>query len=148
MRNVVVAALAVAGLAACAPQAPAPLEGDALVARGEYLVVSVAGCNDCHTPMTPEGPDMTRSLQGATLIFAPTIEMPWAPVAPPLAGIPGHFTHDQFASFLQNGVRPNGSRTLPPMPPYRMNEDDARAVTAYIATLPRGDQPSGTTAPQ
>lgn len=143
MRVFVLAAVAAASLAACAPQASAPLEGDALVARGEYLVVNIGGCNDCHTPMTPQGPDMARSLQGATLIFAPTMEMPWAPVAPPIAGVPAHYTHDQFASFLQNGVRPNGSRTLPPMPHYQMNADDARAVTAYIATLPRG-----TSAPQ
>jgi hypothetical protein len=56
-----------------------PLEGEALVARGEYLVNNIGGCNDCHTPMTPQGPDMTHALQGATLMFAPTIEIPWAP---------------------------------------------------------------------
>jgi cytochrome c553 len=70
-------------------------------------------------------------------MFAPTIEIPWAPVAPPIAGIPANYTHEQFAAFLQTGVRPNGSRPLPPMPHYRLNEDDARAMTAYIATLQR-----------
>jgi mono/diheme cytochrome c family protein len=135
------AALAALSLAACAPAAPTPLEGDALIARGEYLVTRVSGCNDCHTPMTPQGPDMTHSLQGATLVFGPLGPMPWAPVAPPLAGIPGHFTQEQFTAFLQTGVRPDGSHPLPPMPPYRMNEDDARAVTAYIATLPREASP-------
>lgn len=142
MRHVAFAAMAALSLAACAQQAPAPLEGDALVARGEYLVVSVAGCNDCHTPMTPQGPDMTRSLQGGPLTFGPLVQMPWAPVAPPIAGIPGHYTQEQFTAFLQTGVRPNGSHPLPPMPPYRMNEDDARAVAAYIATLPSGDAES------
>jgi cytochrome c553 len=126
-------------LAACAPSTPAPLTGEALVERGEYLVTGVGGCNDCHTPMTPSGPDMSHALQGATLIFAPTIEMPWAPVAPPIAGIPAHYTEDQFAALLQTGARADGSRPLPPMPQFRMNEDDARAVTAYIATLPRAE---------
>lgn len=137
MRSVLIVACA-ALLAACV-QEPAPLQGDALVQRGEYLVTAIGGCNDCHTPMTPQGPDMTRSLQGADLPFAPTIEMPWTTHAPPLAGIPAHYTQEQFAAFLQTGVRPDGSRPLPPMPPFRLNEEDARAMTAYIATLPRAE---------
>ncbi len=134
-RMLSVVAVAAASLGACA-QPQTELTGEALVARGDYLVNNIGGCHDCHTPMTPQGPDMAQALQGATLVFAPTIEMPWAPVAPPLAGIPGHYTQDQFAAFLQNGVRPDGSHTLPPMPAFRLSEEDARAMTAYIATLP------------
>ena len=122
-------------LGACAQQSASTREE--LVSRGEYLVNGVAGCNDCHTPMTPQGPDMARALQGATLPFAPLIDVPWAPIAPPIAGIPGHFTEEQFVAFLQTGVRPDGSHPLAPMPPYRLNEDDARAVAAYISTVPR-----------
>ena len=125
----------VAMLGACAQQGT-PTRQD-LVARGEYLVNGVAGCNDCHTPMTPQGPDMARALHGAELPFEPMIEMPWAPIAPPIAGIPGHFTEEQFIVFLQTGVRPDGSHPRAPMPPYRLNEDDARAVAAYISTVPR-----------
>jgi mono/diheme cytochrome c family protein len=51
-------------------EAPAPspqVERAAMIARGEYLV-TIAGCNDCHTPwlMTERGPapDMTRMLSG------------------------------------------------------------------------------------
>jgi cytochrome c553 len=125
-------------LGACAQQqAPAPLEGEALVARGEYLVNNIGGCNDCHTPMTPQGPDMTHALQGATLIFAPTMQIPWAPVAPSIAGLPAGYTEAQFIAFMQTGVKPNGSRPLPPMPAFRLNEEDARAMAAYIATVPR-----------
>lgn len=126
-------------LGGCTPQAPAAsadAEQRALIARGEYLVTRIGGCNDCHTPMTPQGPDMTRALHGANLIFAPTIDMPWAPVAPPLAGLPAHYTAAEFEAFLQTGVRPDGSRPLPPMPPFRLNVADARAVTAYIKTVP------------
>jgi cytochrome c553 len=98
-------------------------------------------CGDCHTPRLESGePDMSRSLQGTPTGMTPTVEMPWATIAPPIAGIPGHYSEDQFVAFLQTGVRPDGSRPLPPMPPYRLNEDDARAVAAYIATLPRGEQ--------
>mgnify|MGYP002777345082 FL=1 len=136
MKHYVFAAFACALLAACGQQAPPPLAGAALIERGEYLVNNIGGCNDCHTPMTPQGPDMAQSLHGGTLIFAPTIDMPWAAYAPPLAGLPANYTEEQFAAFLQTGLRPDGSRPLPPMPPFRLNEEDARAMTAYIATLP------------
>lgn len=135
MRELVLAAIAACALAACTPQVTEPTEAE-LVARGEYLVTAVAGCNDCHTPMTPQGPDMAHSLQGATLMFAPTIEIPWAPVAPPIAGGPAGYTDEQFAALLQTGARPDGSTPLPPMPQLRLNEEDARAVVAYIKTLP------------
>jgi mono/diheme cytochrome c family protein len=134
MRVLFGAAMALA-LGACSQQPTAPLTGDALVQRGEY-VVSIAGCHDCHTPMTPQGPDMAQALQGSTLFFAPIAEMPWAPVAPQLAGLPAGYSEEQLAAFLQTGVRPDGSHPLPPMPPLRMNEADARAVAAYVRSLP------------
>jgi mono/diheme cytochrome c family protein len=51
------------------------------VARGKYLV-TIAGCNDCHTPwkVGPNGPapDMTRMLSG----HPETLSMPPAPTLP------------------------------------------------------------------
>lgn len=134
MRKLVFGALALGLLGACAQQPVEPTREE-LVARGEYLVNNIGGCNDCHTPMTAQGPDMTQALYGASIMFAPLIEIPWATVAPPLAGLPAGYTEEQFAAFMQTGVRPDGSRPLPPMPPFRLNEDDARAMAAYIASL-------------
>ncbi|GAM97520.1 putative diheme cytochrome c-553 [alpha proteobacterium U9-1i] len=131
MRIFAFAALA-AALAACAPQTSEPTEAD-LVARGDYLVNGVVLCGDCHTPRLETGaPDETRKLHGADLQMPP----PLATLAPQLAGIPSNYTREQFTSFLQTGARPDGSQPRPPMPPYRLNADDARAVTAYIASLP------------
>ena len=56
--------------------------------------------------------------------------------APPIAGGPAAYTDEQFAAFLQTGVRPDGSMARPPMPQFRLNEEDARAVVAYIKTVP------------
>lgn len=140
MKTIVAGAICVGLLAACAP-ATQEMTHEQLVQRGEYLVTAIGGCNDCHTPMTPTGPDMAQSLRGAELIFAPTIDMPWAPYAPTLAGGPAGYTDEQFAAFLQTGVRPDGSRPLPPMPPYRLNAEDARAVVAYIKSLPASPAP-------
>jgi mono/diheme cytochrome c family protein len=133
--RILILAAAVAALSACV-QRTEQMSAAQLAERGEYLVTGIGGCNDCHTPMTPQGPDMAHSLQGAPLIFAATIPIPWAPVAPPLAGGPAGYSDEQFASFLQTGVRPDGSSALPPMPQFRLNEADARAVVAYIKTLP------------
>ena len=126
---------------ACAPSAPITTspEGAELVARGEYLVTGLLGCNDCHTPMTPDGPDMSQSLQGANLVFGPLIDMPWAPHAPVLAGLPDGYSAEQLAHFLQSGEKSTGGMALPPMPQFRLNPDDARAATAYIASLQRLD---------
>lgn len=61
------------------PAAAAP--GDADVSRGKYLV-TIAGCNDCHTPwkMGPNGPepDMSRMLSG----HPNDLDMPSAPELP------------------------------------------------------------------
>jgi len=78
-------ALVVAASFARAGDPPAAAVASDAQARGRYLV-TVTGCNDCHTPlkMTPTGPapDMDRMLSGhpETLVMppAPTMaEGPW-----------------------------------------------------------------------
>jgi len=136
MRSLVMGALACAFLAACAQQEQAQLTGAALVERGDYLVNGVVLCGDCHTPRNADmSPDLSRRLQGAEIGESGPPEI-FATYAPALAGRPGNYSEEQFVAFLQTGVRPDGSQPRPPMPPYRLNEDDARAVAAYIATLP------------
>ena len=82
----------------------------------------------------------TRSewLRGAPIGFAPTHPMAdWAETAPPLAGLPANYSEAGLAAFLETGTRPDGSVARPPMPPYRFNRDDARAVTEYLKSLSR-----------
>lgn len=132
--RMVISALAALMLGACAQQ-DTQLTGQALVERGDYLVNGVVLCGDCHTPRLENmAPDETRPLQGSAV---PPMGPPevFATIAPPLAGRPVNYTEEQFITFLQTGVRPDGSQPRPPMPPYRLNEEDARAVAAYIATL-------------
>lgn len=111
--------------------------GDAtLLKRGEYLVERVGLCADCHSPRDERG-EFVRSLhlRGSTLGFAPTVPMPvWAPTAPPIAGLPT-MTVEQSVAFLQNGRRPDGSLVRPPMPGFRFEEEDARAIVAYLKSL-------------
>lgn len=146
MRLVVAAAFAALMLGACAQQ-ETQLTGQALVERGDYLVNSVVLCGDCHTPRLENmAPDETRPLQGSAV---PPMGPPeiFATIAPPIAGRPVNYTEEQFISFLQTGVRPDGSQPRPPMPPYRLNDDDARAVAAYIGTLQSAGAEEAATSP-
>lgn len=100
--------------------------------RGRYLVEKVGMCIDCHSPRDEQGRFVReRWLQGGPLDFSPTVPMPWAPVAKPIAGLPT-LTDEQAMTFLTTGVLPGGREPLPPMPPYRFAADDARDVIAYL----------------
>lgn len=118
------------------PAVRATNEASALVARGEYIVKGVGLCSDCHAPRNERGEFITAQwLKGSALPFAPTVPLPaWANAAPGIAGLPT-MTSDQAMTFLMTGVRPDGSTPRPPMPPFRMNEADARAVVAYLKSL-------------
>jgi mono/diheme cytochrome c family protein len=113
----------------------AAMNGDQSAARGKYLVENVGMCGDCHTPMGPTGPDLSRSLQGAELVFTPTVPVPdWVSAAPAIAGLPS-LEDDEAIALLATGALPNGTTMRPPMPHFRMNRDDAAAVVAYLRSL-------------
>jgi mono/diheme cytochrome c family protein len=144
-----IATLIGAALAIAAPLAssgePAADAAAAKLAHGKYLV-TIAGCNDCHTPlvMGPEGPerDMTRMLSGhpESLVMPPRPvlpEGPWGAVAAatftawsgpwgvsftanltpdPETGL-GKWTLQNFRDTLRTGRRMGrGREILPPMP--------------------------------
>ncbi len=107
----------------------------ALVAEGRRLVENVGVCSDCHTARLPTGEfDRTRWLQGSHLPFEPTVDMPWSSVAPGIAGL-RNYTDAEAVAFLTTGVRTAGP-LRPPMPQYRFSETEARAIVAYLRSLP------------
>ena len=126
-------------VAACSqekPPAPARATESPLI-RGKYLVEDVGKCADCHTPMTPKGPDMKNHLLGAKLEFTPVHPVPgWMVAAPRIAGIPHGWTKEHLITFLESGKKPGGAPAGPPMPAYRFNHEDAVAATEYLASLP------------
>jgi mono/diheme cytochrome c family protein len=128
-------AAAPAATPAATPAAPSHEE---MVARGKYLVESVGMCGDCHTPHLADGSlDATKTLAGSPLDFAPVHPMPFKNASPAIAGLPQGCTEETLALFLQNGSACDNTPPLPPMPGYRMNEADAKAVAAYLASLPK-----------
>lgn len=100
--------------------------------RGEYLVERIGLCADCHSARNQRGEIIREThLRGAALPFAPTVPMPWAPAAPPIAGLPS-MTTEQAVTFLTTGKRPDGTTPRPPMPEFRFSEADAREIVAYL----------------
>ncbi len=125
--------------------APAPAAASAeLVGGGRYLV-TIMGCNDCHTPYkmgkTGPEPDMTRMLsghpEGMKLSPPPKLEGPWGMVGsvtntawagawgisysmnltPDENTGMGVWTEDMFIRAMRTGKHMGTSRTiLPPMP--------------------------------
>lgn len=125
------ASLLAAATAAASTEAPA----DA-VTRGRYLVENVIGCADCHSQRDQRGQLVAAThLMGAPLPFAPTVPMPaWGATAPAIVDVPG-YTDEQAVTLLMRGTKPDGQMPRPPMPQFRLNEQDARAVVAYLRSL-------------
>jgi mono/diheme cytochrome c family protein len=105
--------------------------------RGAYIVHHVAMCIYCHSPKDADGQlDDQQLLQGAPMpVESPFPRVKWAFQAPKIADLPGGWSEDDLVRFLQTGVTPTGRTAQPPMPPFRMNEEDARAVAAYLKSL-------------
>ena len=109
-------------------------EADAAqIERGRYLVQNVGMCADCHSPRGEKGMFIAgREYTGSPLGFTPTVPMPaWAGEAPLIAGLP-NYTTAQAVHFFMTGERPTGVPVRPPMPDYRFNEADAKALVAYL----------------
>ena len=120
-------------LAAPAVLAQAPVE------RGKYLV-TIAGCNDCHTPGYFFGkPDKARFLGGSEVGFrssrARHLMVPTSRLTRPAS----NWTSAQVLAALQIGVRPDG-RLLAPIMPWHayasLSQSDASAIVAFLRSLP------------
>jgi len=130
-------ALALAALPLTAASAADP----AAVARGKYLV-TLTGCNDCHTPGYFLGkPDMARFLGGSEVGF----EMPGLGVfhgpnlTPDKATGLGNWTDAQIVTAIQQGKRPDGRTLAPIMPSHAFatfTKPDMASIVAFLRSLP------------
>jgi mono/diheme cytochrome c family protein len=104
--------------------------------HGEYLVHHVAMCIYCHTPKDEDGSlKRQQLLAGAPIPVQSPYSQQWATNAPNLAGLPAGFSEKDFVRFLMTGKTPTERYARPPMPPFRMNEADARAIAAYLKSV-------------
>lgn len=106
------------------------------MARGKYLVESVAVCGQCHTPRDSRGElDRSRWLQGAPVPWMPARpDSDWPLNAPRIGGTPPADDAD-MVKLLTTGIWTNGNRLRFPMPQFRMERGDAEAVVAYLKSV-------------
>ncbi|MEP2533990.1 c-type cytochrome [Shimia sp.] len=110
------------------------------VERGEYLVRGPAGCGNCHTPQTPNGPDMDNELGGFIVEKSAAMEA-WAVNITPGSRV-ADWSDAELAKAIREGIRPDGSVIGPPMPIglYRgLSDDDLHSIVAFIRTVPASD---------
>ena len=106
------------------------------VARGAYIVNSVAMCPTCHTPRTADG-QLNRGqwLQGGPIVYLPATPTPNWPLYEPRIGGTLPTSEAGMINLLTTGVWIDGKELRDPMPKFHMNRADAEAVVAYLKTI-------------
>lgn len=107
------------------------------LAYGAYLAGPAAHCIECHSPMGPEGaPDWEHQTGAGGFVFpGPWGESVSANITPTNLG---DWSDEQIKTVIKTGVRPDGSRLLPPMGIYyyaNMTEADLDAIVVYLRSL-------------
>jgi mono/diheme cytochrome c family protein len=139
-RVIVFSVLALAALAMFAqslkPKAAEAADESDLIARGKYIVHAMSQCVQCHSPRDAQGNLIASELlTGGRIPFSsPWPNDTWASRAPSLIDMSG-YEEDQAIRLLTTGITRRGVPPQSPMPPFRMTEDDARAVYVYLNTL-------------
>ncbi|HXT99782.1 MAG TPA: c-type cytochrome [Polyangia bacterium] len=123
------------------PIAPEP----ARLQRGSYLVNNVLFCGACHTSRehgnTLIEPERTDAyLGGGNVYNDKAIGVVWVPnITPDVETGIGAWKDDEILRVLRDGVAKDGHFLLPLMPfaAYQhLSDEDARAVVAYMRTVP------------
>jgi mono/diheme cytochrome c family protein len=126
-----------AGLTGSAQAAPS-------AERGDYLVNSIAGCGNCHTPLGPQGPEMDKALSGRLV----EQNEQYTAVAPNLtpAGEIRDWTDEQLVKAIREGIRPDGRVLGPPMPfeVYKgLSDTDVQSIVLYLRGIPAVENDPG-----
>lgn len=111
----------------------------ARLARGEYLVETIAGCGNCHTPHLPDGSlDDSLALAGAFVIEEPVFKAYAKNITPDMETGIGSWSEDDIVKALREAVRPDGKILGPPMSFHfynKLSDNDAYAIAAYLKTV-------------
>jgi len=131
------------------PDVPAPAlprvdVKDDPVKHGQYLA-GLMHCALCHTPVGPNGPELDKLFAGGVPIAVPpafgTGVLYSSNITSDVATGIGKWTEDDVIKAVRMTVRPDNRPILGPMMLYvpywsRMTDADARAVAAYIKSVP------------
>lgn len=108
------------------------------VERGGYLVNTVMTCNNCHTPMGPNGPQFDKALSGGLRFNEPPFDVTGSNLTPdPETGL-GKWSDADIKKALLEGVRPSGHHLAEVMPTgfYKiLTPGDLDGIVAYLRSL-------------
>jgi mono/diheme cytochrome c family protein len=139
--------VAVLGLAAASCTTRGEAEGRTnaeRVERGKYLV-TIGGCNDCHTPLPMPEVKVPGPWGWAGAVTNTAFSGPWGVsyafnLTPDEHTGIGIWTEDIFMKTIRTGRHWGVARPiLPPMPWFnyrQMSDEDLRSVYAYLRTIP------------
>ena len=117
---------------------PEPSRDDK-VAYGAYLAGPLGHCIECHTPFVAGHPDFENQLgAGGFPFFGPWGTSVSSNITPdPESGL-GKWTDHEIKAAITTGVRPDGSRLLPPMGIWyyaNIRAADLDALVAYLRSI-------------
>jgi mono/diheme cytochrome c family protein len=114
-----------------------PASAGASVERGRYITHEVSMCVQCHSPRDEAGRIIeSQEFRGAPMpLRSPYPTAEFALRAPDLRSLADHDA-DAIVRLLETGVGRDGNRPQLPMPPFRMNHEDAQSVAMYLRSLP------------
>ena len=111
----------------------------ALLARGSYLVNTVAACGNCHTPRVPDAtPTPGMFLAGGNRFVSAWLASAKNITPDKDTGL-GSWTDQQIIVAMREGKTKEGSILGPPMPVdyyNKMSDGDAKAIVAYLRSVP------------
>jgi mono/diheme cytochrome c family protein len=130
-----VVAIAVGAAPRSAPSSNGPDDGGS-IERGRYLTHEVAMCVQCHSPRDSKGRIIeSQEFRGAPMpIISPYPGAPFAFTAPNLREL-ARSSGESIVRLLRTGIGRDGKSPQLPMPPFRMNAEDARSIVLYLQSL-------------
>jgi len=112
--------------------------------RGRYLVENL-GCFDCHGEhdWTKHDAPMVEGTRGAGYVDFPLVGLPGHVVPPNITPDPetgaGHWTDDQLARAIREGISHDGRALFPfmPYPDFRaISDEDLASAIVYLRSIP------------
>jgi hypothetical protein len=121
--------------AAPQPAAAKPLGGSA--EHGRYLVEQVVMCGECHSTRGGDGSIAPGTrFKGGPMVVRPTwAAADWPNYFPRIAGLPGYTDEQALRLLTQGAIKRDGTQLRAPMPRFRMSQQDAADVIAFLRSL-------------
>lgn len=117
-------------------------QAETIVERGQYLVTTIGGCGNCHTPRqggTLEGKVVPGTeLSGGAELDEDIGHLSMPNITPDMDTGIGQWTNAQVVTALRDGRRPDGKIIGPPMPIamyQNLSDNDASAIATYLLTM-------------